>query len=155
VGGGFGSVGYESNLSWELYDIATERWILIGFWSEPIHGHRLVYVPQSSQIYRIGGLSKSFSVPTTEMWDLAQEDISDLPKVEWVASRTNPGSPTQVQITSNFQGRAAVIEPWVGPVLSGQVSTVTIDRKTVFTFRQSKGAYIFIKRFEVQPIPTP
>jgi hypothetical protein len=155
VGGGFGSVGYESNLSWELYDIATGQWILVGFWSEPIHGHQLVYVPQSSQVYRIGGLSKSFSVPTTEIWDLAQENIGDLPKVEWMASRTNPGSLTQVQITSNFSGGSATIEPRVGPVLSGQVSTLTIDRTTVFTFRHRMGGYIFTKRFEVQPIPLP
>ncbi|MFM8430037.1 MAG: hypothetical protein ACKN95_03435, partial [Holophagaceae bacterium] len=113
------------------------------------------YVPQSSQVYRIGGLSKGLSVSTTEIWDLAQENIGDLPKVEWMASRTNPGSLTQVQITSNFQGGSATIEPRVGPVLSGQVSTVAIDRKTVFTFRQNKGGYLFIKRFEVQPIPAP
>lgn len=155
VGGGFGSSGYESNLSWEIYDITTEQWSLVGRWDEPIHGHQIVYVPQSSQIYRIGGLSKGFSVSTTDVWDLAQEDVGDLPKIEWIASRTNSGSLTQVQITSNFQGGSATIEPRVGPVLSGQVSTVAIDRKTVFTFRQNKGGYLFIKRFEVQPIPAP
>jgi hypothetical protein len=94
-------------------------------------------------------------VPTTEIWDLAQENIGDLPKVEWMASRTNPGSLTQVQITSNFSGGSATIEPRVGPVLSGQVSTLTIDRTTVFTFRHRMGGYIFTKRFEVQPIPLP
>ncbi|MFM8430743.1 MAG: Kelch repeat-containing protein, partial [Holophagaceae bacterium] len=38
VGGGFGSSGYESNLSWEIYDITTEQWSLVGRWDEPIHG---------------------------------------------------------------------------------------------------------------------
>jgi hypothetical protein len=155
VGGGFGSVGDESNFSWELYDIATGRWILVGFWSEPIHAHKLVYAPQSNRIYRIGGLSKTFSMPTTEIWDLTRESIDDLPKVEWIASRTHPRSLTQVQITSNFTGGLATIEPRVGPVLSGQVSTVTIDRTTLFTFRHTKGSFIFTKRFEVQPIPLP
>lgn len=52
VGGGLGEAGN----TWEIFDVANEKWEAIGFWKDSIYAHRMAYIPSSNQVVKIGGL---------------------------------------------------------------------------------------------------
>ncbi len=153
VAGGYGAPNYESNVSWELYDIASGTWDTYGTWSEPIHAHRLVFTPQYNQVLRIGGLSRAQSVNSTQILDLSGNLFEDRPEIQFATIPTARGPFTQVQITANFKEGSAVLWPQGIPIQSGQMSTVTIDRETSFTFMLTKPRFVVVHKFKIQPRP--
>ena len=153
VAGGYGAPNYESNYSWELYDIASGTWDTYGTWSEPIHAHRLVFTPQYNQVIRIGGLSRAQSVNSTQILDLSRNLFEDRPEIQFATIPTDRGPFTQVQITANFKEGSAVLWPQGIPIQSGQMSTVTIDRETSFTFMLTKPRFVVVHKFKIQPRP--
>lgn len=153
VAGGYGASNYESNYSWELYDIASGTWDTYGTWAEPIHAHRLMFIPQYNQVLQIGGLSKGQSVNSTRILDLSQNLFEDRPEIQFTTMAIGSGPLTQVQITANFKEGSAVLWPHGVPIQSGQMSTVMIDRKTSFIFELTKHHLVVVHKFKVQPRP--
>ena len=153
VAGGYGAANYESNYSWELYGIASGTWDTYGAWSEPIHGHRLVFLPQYNKVLQIGGLSQQQSINSTHILDLSQNGFEDRPEIQFTTVPTGRGPLTQVQITANFKEGSAVLWPLGVPIESGQMSTVTIDRQTSLTFVLTKQRVVVVRKFKIQPRP--
>lgn len=153
VAGGYGAANFQSNYSWELYDIASGTWDTYGTWSDPIHAHRLVFVPQSNQVLQIGGLSRNQSVNTTRILDLSQNGFEDQPEIQWATMPIGKGPLTEVRMTANFKEGSAVLWPQGIPMQSGYLSTVTIDRETTLTFVLTKPRFTVVRKFKIQPRP--
>ena len=153
VAGGYGAANYESNYSWELYDIASGTWDTYGTWSEPIHGHRLVFLPQYNKVLQIGGLSQQQSINSTRILDLSQNWFEDRPEIQLTTIPIGRGPLTQVQITANFKEGSAVLWPLGVPIESGQMSTFMIDRETSLTVALTKQRVVVVRKFKIQPRP--
>jgi hypothetical protein len=153
VAGGYGAANYESNYSWELYDIASGTWDTYGTWSEPIHAHRLVFLPQYNQVLQIGGLSRGQSINSTRILDLSQNWFEDRPEIQLATMPIGRGPLTQIQITANFKEGSAVLWPQGIPIESGQMSTVMIDRETSLTVALTQQRVVVVRKFKIQPRP--